>query len=315
MNIIFDIIIFSYIIFGSLAVFYLSKKYSKTKLIRWLIISIILSLSILTVIWGSFIEPRIIVVNEQELDLGKKQEKIKIALMADLHLGPFKREGFVKRLSERLEEINPDIVVFSGDLIHSSLNKEKVDQRIELLASFKYLADKFPTYAVIGNHEYTIGRRGNFKHFYDTSARLEKILEEVGVNYLSNESLLIDDKIWLIGLDEVWANKANPTEALEQADDNYPKILLVHNPDFLYDFPIEAQSFDLILSGHTHAGQIRLPFIGTIVPLPTELGRKYDQGLFKIKNTLLFITRGIGETGTRARLFGPPEIVVLNIEL
>jgi len=315
MEILFDIIIFGYIIFGSLAVFYLSKKYLKTKRSAWIVLIAILTLSILTVIWGSFIEPRIITVNEQNLELGDKGKKIRVALMADLHLGPYKGEGFVKRLGEKLGEIDPDVVVFSGDLIHSSYNQEKVDERLELLASLKYISDEFPTYAVSGNHEYVIGKRNDFSHYYDSTPKLKTMLKEAGVRYLSNESVLIDDKIWLTGLEEVWAQLANPQKALGVTNDDYSKVLLVHNPDFFYDFSAQAQNFDLVLSGHTHGGQIRLPLIGSIVKLPTEFGRQYDRGLFQIKNTWLFITRGIGETGTRARLFNPPEIVVFDIEL
>jgi predicted MPP superfamily phosphohydrolase len=70
---------------------------------------------------------------------------------------------------------------------------------------------------------------------------------------------------------------------------------------------------DLILTGHTHGGQIRLPLIGSLAPIPTNLGRAYDMGLFNISGGQMFISRGIGESGTRARLFCRPEISILNV--
>ena len=71
---------------------------------------------------------------------------------------------------------------------------------------------------------------------------------------------------------------------------------------------------DLVLSGHTHGGEIRLPFIGPVGPMPTVLPREYDKGYKEYKGIPVFITSGVGSTGTRVRLFNPPEIVVLTIE-
>jgi predicted MPP superfamily phosphohydrolase len=94
---------------------------------------------------------------------------------------------------------------------------------------------------------------------------------------------------------------------------NLPTILLTHIPDVILDEP--STKADLIICGHTHGGQIRLPFIGPLHPIPDELGKAYDQGIFTLKNgSLLAITHGIGETMARARLFCPPEIMVLHIQ-
>ena len=90
-----------------------------------------------------------------------------------------------------------------------------------------------------------------------------------------------------------------------------PIILIAHNPDaILYS---NADRADLVIAGHTHGGQIRLPWIGSIARIPTILGNDYDKGLFEYGDQQLFITSGVSETGPRARLFNPPVISVLTI--
>ena len=96
-------------------------------------------------------------------------------------------------------------------------------------------------------------------------------------------------------------------------DNSIIKILLAHNPDAIY-LP-GAEQVDLILSGHTHAGQIRLPWIGPVPSVGTELGKDYCYGLFKKEDTLLYVSSGIGESGPRARFFSLPEIALINIDL
>ena len=85
-----------------------------------------------------------------------------------------------------------------------------------------------------------------------------------------------------------------------------------HNPDAVLS-EITVEKADLVLSGHTHGGQIRLPWLGSISGMPNILGREYDLGLFDYQGTNLLISAGLGETGPRARLFNPPEIILLNL--
>jgi predicted MPP superfamily phosphohydrolase len=113
-------------------------------------------------------------------------------------------------------------------------------------------------------------------------------------------------------LDVVDADRDDYKKAVANIDATAPQIVLSHTPDIILK---NIASADLILSGHTHGGQIRLPGIGAIPEIPTFLGRQYDEGLFNLGDQQLFITRGVGESGTRARLFCPPEISILTIDL
>lgn len=262
----------------------------------------------MVILYGSFIEPRLIKVTKENITLKEKNEKqIKIAFISDIHAGPYKKEKFVKKIAQITIEQNPDIVLLGGDFI---LGKE---ENGKYLIGLKELSEKYPTYAVWGNHEYNIGNPENLSKFKDKTKTLRETFQKINIKVLNNEKRLIDEKFWLLGVDSVWAQKDNLNLATEGIDNNLPKILLAHNPEVIHK--TENKNIDFVLSGHTQGGQIRIPLIGTVPSLPTNLGRKYDYGLFEISDTLLYITKGAGESGPRARLFCRPEIVILNINL
>jgi predicted MPP superfamily phosphohydrolase len=99
---------------------------------------------------------------------------------------------------------------------------------------------------------------------------------------------------------------------MADADTEHPTILLAHNPDVILDE--ESTAANLVIAAHTHGGQIRLPFLGSLAPIPTKLGRAFDRGWFSLQEgRALFITTGVGESGVRARLFVPPQIDVLTV--
>lgn len=316
----FDIIIYvAIIIFAagiinsiySLAKKDLTKK-RKALLAIFLIICIIIEAII---IYGSFIEPQRITITKETVQLSNsKKQTINVALISDTHLGPYKKEKFVKKICNKLIEQKPDVVLLAGDFIAAPGPKKKKDYTNHLYA-LKCMSNNFPTYAVIGNHEYNIGLPYNFDNYWDQSERIKNILKEINIKVLNNESILFEkenSKFWLVGVDEVWALKSNLKNALAETDDNYPKILLAHNPDIFHDIEKE-DNISLVLNGHTHGGQIRLPFIGTLVTPPSDLGRECYEGFCQLENARLFISRGIGETAVRARLFGPPEIAILEL--
>jgi len=271
-------------------------------------IIVLLALSWLTVFYGSFIEPKLINVAKEEITLSKNpKNKIKIALISDIHVGPYKKEKFVRKIAQKIINQKPDIVLIDGDNIFGK--QEYADN----LKALKKLTAKYPTYAVWGNHEYNIGKPNDFSKFKDKTKYIKKIFQEIGVNLINNKNKLIKNEFWLLGVDSLWAEKDNLDSALKGTTNNLPKILLAHNPDIVYK--IADKNINLVLSGHTHGGQIRLPLIGPLISAKSKLGRKYDYGLFKFGNSLLYITKGIGEDGPRARLFCRPEIVILNINL
>lgn len=270
-------------------------------------IAILLGIGWMVVFYGSFVEPEIITVNRRAIDLPNYHgPAIAVALISDIHVGPYVGKFFINRLSKRILKIKPDLLLIDGDIVYDH------PKDIELLSPIARASKSIRTLAVLGDHDYNAHWDGMRIVTDDAGAeRIKKAMESFGMQVLSNESLQINDDLTLVAVDDLRSGKTDLTKALEGVDPMTTKILLSHNPDILLN-PLSKQT-DLVLSGNTHGGQVRLPFFGPIATIPDELGQKFDEGLFTFKNTRLFITSGIGSSGPRSRLFNPPEIALLTI--
>ena len=278
-----------------------------------LFLSSLFFLGATTVLYGSFIEPHLLLSRKESLDLPGIDQPIKIAFVADFQVGPYRRADYVQQVVDKIQKFQPDFVLLGGDQVDNGGSEEN---EAALLYPFADLAEKIPVLAVHGNHEYGIG---GGESIWDSRQRLPDIsqetksdLEKFGIRYLVNETITLtinNQKLYLYGADEYWTGQID-YESVENRID-HPVIALIHNPSFiLTPFP---NNFSLILSGHTHGGQIRLPFIGPIGRVQDPLPTQYYKGWSKLNNTKLFVTSGVGETGVRARLFNPPEIIFLTL--
>ncbi len=262
-------------------------------------------------IWGSFVEPHIITINRVPVPLQQTTYPFTIAVLTDLHAGPYKKTNFFERLVAETIALNPDLVVIVGDHVYNCVTD--LDE-VTYLSPLKKLALRFPVYAVHGNHEYGMGEYA--QEYADVSEHVKKIMQSYGIIYLQNETTTITinrQEITLFGGDELWAHKLEYT-SLTERDESSLTIALVHNPAYLH-YP-HPKGIDLTISGHTHGGQLRLPFIGPIAQVDHLIPRHLYQGLHEPEHTgeFLFVSRGLGESEPRARLFCPPEIALLEIK-
>lgn len=275
---------------------------------------VVLGLSIIgciTLLYGSFIEPKRIVVNKKSILL--PLPSLRIAVVSDMHIGPYKGEAFVKNIVTRVNALKPDVIFLVGDFIEH----HRAD--LSPLRPLKHLQARNGIFAVMGNHDagQFLRIRNNEKFTtVDRTAEISTLLEACGVTVLRNASKKITlesgKSVSIAGIDDLWMDGSDLDRAIGDIPRDEPIILLSHNPDVILD-PRSSRA-SLIVSGHTHGGQIRLPFIGPVSGLPDRLGRKFDQGIFSLDNgTTLAISHGIGETQARARLFCPPEILLLEI--
>ncbi|MEK7523405.1 MAG: metallophosphoesterase [Patescibacteria group bacterium] len=276
----------------------------------WLVLAL---LAWLVIFYGSFIEPRLLLVAREEIKLGSAPtETLSVALISDLHVGPYKKADYIEKVVAKTLSLKPDIILLAGDFVYDNQNQT------EYLAPLKKLQAPYGVFAIMGNHDYgdhevVTGAPADVR-----ASTVRSTLTSMGIKILINEGVKIhkgSKDIFLLGTDELWTKRANIEQALESFHLNkipHPSILVTHNPDLV----IQAQSeeIDLVLAGHTHGGQIRLPFLGSVPPIPDELGRKYDRGLFAFGKTQLFITSGAGEMGPRARLLVPPEVALLEVK-
>lgn len=320
MHIFFDSIIIAYLIASvtiAVAIFRDRKRSGsfEARYPRFTFITfMLLCSSALLIFWGSFIEPQIITVNRVSIDFPNFEptKPVRVALISDIHVGTYKKDGWLQRISERIIAEQPDLVLLAGDFIVDKPEQSKY------LSAFSGLTAHIPTYGVLGDHDYLVDKL-ELTMDEDAGKTVQNALNAAGVKMLSNQTEIIEKNnatFMLVGLDDWLAGKTNMKRALTSVPTyprtSVPKLILVHNPDFILD--PESKKADLIVAGNTHGGQIRLPFIGPVPRLPSKLPRSFDEGLFDVgDHTKLFITSGIGESGPRARLFNPPEIVIIEL--
>ncbi|MBI4714171.1 metallophosphoesterase [Candidatus Uhrbacteria bacterium] len=291
MELIFDLIIFFFLI--TVGIFLLQEFHHKRRAIFVLFLFFWLA-----IFYGSFIEPRFLIVKQTSIDLvDSPTQTIRAAVLSDIHVGPFKKADWVSKVVKTVRETHPDVVFILGDFVVKSAAD------VQWLEPLSKLKAPYGVYAVTGNHE------------YDANASDEVIsaLESFGIEVIENETLNLEIKgktIRLAGVSDIWF-EGDVTKTMQNVSEDDATILLAHNPDVvLFD---DSRLADLVLAAHTHGGQIRLPLIGPVPALPTKLGREFDEGWFEYNNQPLFITSGVGETGTRARFFNLPEIVEMEI--
>ena len=297
----FDMMIVGFLVFFGILIAELIAHMHKKGIERFaMTVAVLFAIPWLVIFYGSFIEPRVLTVNEQFIDLTDDGEgrEVRVLVIADPHVGPYKKARWAQKVVERANRLDAELILMPGDFIFGETDE------ISYLAPF---ADfNKPVYAVIGNHDH---------QFADEDVIAER-LSDWGITMLRDrtEPFVFENEAVanIVGIDDLWM-EPNPVEALSRVHERHATIMLSHNPDYILD--PTAEQVDLVISGHTHCGQIRLPWIGPVPPLPTELGRAWDCGLFEYDGGQLWITPGVGETGPRARLFNPPTINVLTIKL
>lgn len=280
------------------------------KLIRRLIVLALLLLicPILMIYYSKSIEPKLLDMNQYTISskfVSKKMEGLKIVQFSDTHLGSDYSLEQLQNLVEKINEQNPDLIVFTGDLIDNSSLYREINNISPIL---KQLQAKYGKYAIYGNHD--VGGAG--KRVY------ANVLTNSDFTILENEhkTITLDDKsvLSIVGLDDYLLGKPNPQEAFTNVQKNSFTLLLAHEPDIadrLTDYPIDLQ-----LSGHSHGGQVKLPFHQAIYTPP--LATKYTEGLYEISKSFkpmtLYVNRGIGTTRIPVRFFSVPEISVFRLE-
>jgi predicted MPP superfamily phosphohydrolase len=229
---------------------------------------------------------------------------LRVALISDIHMGGWMNRARFQRVADLVAEQGPDILLITGDFLFGRDFPEIAWQWIDDLRTvLTPLATSIPTFAVLGNHDY-----------WTNPGAVRKMLRRCGITDLTNTiSTLTRDgqKLNLCGVDDIRAGNVLLEDVVAQLDENSAAILLVHEPDFA-DISAATEKFDLQVSGHTHGGQIVIPFYGP--PILPRTGRKYHTGLYKVQNMFQYTTRGVGMDRFAIRFNCPPEISILVLE-
>jgi len=224
---------------------------------------------------------------------------IKIVHFSDLHYNRAITLEKVKSIVSEINLIKPDIVVFTGDLIDKDVTLTS-DDYSKLSNVLGKINSKYGNYAILGNHD------------YQNQENVIKVFENSGFKYLDNEYDIIynnlNEEIFIGGINTVSYNLDDIEKTLSYLSENNSvdyKIVLVHEPD-ISDEIVKDYSVNLILAGHSHNGQVRLPIIGAIYTPPYS--KKYYDNYYNLDGTSLYISSGIGVSTVNYRLWNRPSI-------
>lgn len=270
-----------------------------------ILVMLLISIMVSWVIWGNLsVETTKLTVTAK--DLPEAFDKFSIAHISDLHNAEYGKNN--EKLIDILEAESPNIIAITGDLIDSN------HTNLEVALSFAQQAVKIaPCYFVTGNHEAWIGSQ------YE---ELKTSLQNTGITVLQDEAIELnygDVCIQLIGLNDPDFSERDRLlsesilEAkLSQVDisDGFT-ILLSHRPEYFNVY--QNKNIDLVLSGHAHGGQFRLPLGGGVIAPGQGLFPKYDAGAYTENGTTMIVSRGVGNSIIPVRINNPPEIVIIEL--
>lgn len=280
--------------------------YQNSKFKILLIISIIVILTIFF-IWQN---SEVVITNYQYVNnkLPSSFNSFTIVHISDLH-----NKNFYGRLPKEVKDINPDIIVITGDLIDR--RSTKIDIAIEFVQQISEIA---PIYYVSGNHEQLSAKYGILKeklqrHKVQIMDNFYKVLNKDG--YQIGLLGIADPAIHQTEGDYLWDDGSG--YAREQLDkllgdmDTDFNILLSHRPELFHVY--KDMNIDLVFSGHAHGGQIRLPFIGGLIAPNQGLLPKYTDGVYSDGDTSMVVSRGLGNSVFPVRIFNRPELVAVTL--
>lgn len=242
-------------------------------------------------------EARYVKLEKVNVKIKKLKKHYKIVQLSDIHIGGLIDKSFIHKIVTRVNALNPDLVVITGDLVDIDLIHAK-----ETLDELKGLNSRYGTYFILGNHEY----------FHDTKGII-KAVKNLGIKVLENENVYIGDKeegFNLAGVYDVFGYRTKTyvpqiSEALHDLKDS-PTVLLAHQPKYIEEV---TDSVDLMLSGHTHGGQI-YPFRFLV-----QLAQPYIEGLHHHNEKLqIYVNKGTGFWGPPMRLGASSEITEITLE-
>jgi predicted MPP superfamily phosphohydrolase len=257
------------------------------------------------VFWGFLIEPGRLVVRQETIEIDnwpRELDGLKIAVISDIHAdGWFIDDKKLQTIVAKTNQLDPDLIVIPGDYMSGRGWVRRTIEPEVFGPILKNFSAPLGVYSVLGNHDW-----------WYNGPRVRQALEHNGIRVLENESIKIDARgtsLWLVGLADLWTRPQRIDDTIAKVPEGQPLIALTHNPDIFPEIPARVQ---LTLAGHTHGGQVRFPFIGSVVE-SSDFGERYVKGHVFENGHHLYVTTGIGTSILAVRFGVPPEIVLLTI--
>lgn len=276
------------------------------------------------VLWG-FLAPHLrLQVEREEVevpDLPPGWEGARVAVIADIHVGmPLGNPGIARKAIETLVREKPDLVLIAGDFVVGATGEAETIRKAAAMVE-PLRRSGLRVYAVLGNHDYSLAWKSESPHLEEARA-LEAAVEGVGIPVLENEAVAVPppggrgDPLYVVGLGSAWAHRDDPGRALSGLPAGAPRLVFMHNPSSFRK--IAAGAAPLAVAGHTHGGDVRVPFSPHWSWLDWVQGEKLPADAwakpgFGARGNRLYVNRGIGNSTLPFRLNDPPEVTIFKL--
>jgi predicted MPP superfamily phosphohydrolase len=261
--------------------------------------------------YATQVEPTWLEVNALEIPvtgLPSGFAGVRVVQLSDLHCSRRVNEAYLGEAVELAQHQKPDLVALTGDFIHAGYKHIEEAARV-----VSRLQAPLGVWAVLGNHDYSVRNSlGRRKHPLLFQAVADALIQH-GVRVLNNESVVLsrhEQQIYLVGLADLWSRAFHPLHALAHLDPRIPRLVLAHNPVSIEH--LHGHRCDLMLSGHTHGGQVNLPRLGRIAL--GKHGKRYAAGLYRFAHGHLYVNKGVGVGSVPVRFNVRPEVAVFTLQ-
>ncbi|WP_445364157.1 metallophosphoesterase [Microbulbifer sp. ANSA003] len=273
---------------------------------KWRITFIVLfCIGLLLAVWAFIVEPASFRINEDDIVVDawpKECNGLRVAILADLHVGsPYKGRKSLQNLVEAVNKSQPDLILLPGDFVIQGVVGGKFVPPEDAAGILKELKAPMGVFAVLGNHDWWLD-----------AARVEQSLENQGISVLEDKSVSLvssECKLRLVGISDFWEGPHDVKKAMQGIDEGETILAFTHNPDIFPELPAELS---LTIAGHTHGGQVYLPFIGRPI-VPSSYGQRFAIGHIVEGDKHLYVSPGVGTSILPVRFLVPPEVTVLSI--
>ena len=229
--------------------------------------------------------------------LGTAYDGLKVVHLTDIHHSLYTPLEDVERAVKMTNHLQPDLIALTGDYV--TFSPTYIWPVAQVLGR---LRARLGVFAVLGNHDFQVD-----------ADEMTSALKAHRIHVLRNSHFALDsghDRLWLVGVDDLWWSADDLEAGMRHVPSHDPKILLCHNPVGIH--MAAEHHIDLVLSGHTHGGQVRLPVVGGLYTR-SKLGRRFIAGWNRLDGTQIYVSRGIGKVLVPLRVGCPPEIACLNL--
>ena len=256
-------------------------------------------------IWGFFVEPSLLFNESYEIQLPGWPagcDGMRVAVLADLHVGsPFNGLDKLNDVIALTRRADPDLILLAGDYVIHGVRGGHFVPPEQTAALLGQLSAPVGVFAVLGNHDWWLD-----------AGRVRAALESNGIPVLEDAATRIRGgacNFWLVGISDYMEGRHDIARALAQVTDSAPVLAFTHSPDLFPDVPARVA---LTIAGHTHGGQVYLPFIGRPI-VPSRYGERYAIGHVVEEGRHLFVSPGLGTSILPVRFLVPPEVSMLTL--